>query len=479
MIDEATPLMLTIPEEDKDDDENFERVHRNRRRQPTTSAAAGDEGSIFASFGSSLLNFTMIKNNNTNDGNNNHGHQNNNNNNSHKHRRSPGDGSIFNFGSTLIHELRHEFIDYENMEGGSVALDALFSIAQTTADALEDDLQHDNIIQHPTLVDPNDLAMATVLIVEEELDYGDLRWSLLSNTFFIFGGFYECINAIWDLNMNDGQQEEEDIGTNKLRIGISLLGPLVYCFNSIVDITWALRVEQRQDRRQQLDELKIDLIAPDEDVEVVEERQEHAVKKVGVNQQQQQQTKKMIRLRLPFEPHNVWRRLRRHIGHRRAISAAISFGIGAFLEFTKSYQEEFSTANEGRLHVVDALSVNAYAASAIFALFAKEGDDRTVKPWKDVWYDSPRLERIGDIFFGLAATVDCLICYLHLDEYGSFIYYIWPLISASLWLFDALCYLRADVNSMKRYKKSRPLGPESKENDSSTCSSSCDFQEQQ
>ena len=45
------------------------------------------------------------------------------------------------------------------MEGGSVALDALFSIAQTTVDALEDDLQHDNdnIIQHPTLVDPNDL----------------------------------------------------------------------------------------------------------------------------------------------------------------------------------------------------------------------------------------------------------------------------------------------------------------------------------
>lgn len=480
MIDEATPLMLTIPEEDGNgDDENFERVHRNRSRQPTTtSAAAGDEGSIFASFGSALLNFTMIKNNNTNnDGNNNHNdHQNNNN--SHKHRRSPGDGSIFNFGSTLIHELRHEFIDYEN----SVALDALFSIAQTTADALEDDIQRDNIIQHPTLVDPNDLAMATVLIVEEELDYGDLRWSLLSNTFFIFGGFYECINAIWDLNMNlDGQQEEEDINTNKLRIGISLLGPLVYCFNSIVDITWALRVEQRQDRRQQLDELKIDLIAPDEDVKVVEERQEHAKKKVGVNQQQQKQTKKMIRLRLPFEPQNVWRRLRRHIGHRRAISAAVAFGIGAFLEFTKSYQEEFSTAvsgdNEGRLHVVDALSVNAYAASAIFALFAKEGDERTLKPWKEAWYDAPRLEILGDIFFGVATTVDFCICYLHLDEYGSFVYYIWPLISASLWLFDALCYLRADVNSMKRYKASRPLGPASKENDSSTCSSTCDFQE--
>jgi len=67
-----------------------------------------------------------------------------------------------------------------------------------------------------------------------------------------------------------------------------------------VDITWALRVEQRQDRRQQLDDLKIDL--NEEDAEVI--------KRQGSKGQQK------IRLRLPFEPHNVLRRLRRHIGHR-------------------------------------------------------------------------------------------------------------------------------------------------------------------
>ena len=82
-----------------------------------------------------------------------------------------------------MRELSHDFVDYEESE--SIALNALFSIVQP---ATEDDGEHTRM-RHPTLLDPNELIAATVLIVEEELDYGDLRWSLLSNTFFIFGGF--------------------------------------------------------------------------------------------------------------------------------------------------------------------------------------------------------------------------------------------------------------------------------------------------
>ena len=54
-------------------------------------------------------------------------------------------------------------------------------------------------------------------------------------------------------------------------------------------------------------------------------------------------------------------------------------------------------------------------------------------------------------------TVDLSICYMHLDEWDS-AGFIWPLISALLWQFDAFCYLRADVNSMTLYNASRPLG---------------------
>ena len=88
-----------------------------------------------------------------------------------------------------------------------------------------------------------------------------------------------------------------------------------------------------------------------------------------------------------------------------------------------------------------------------------------------MWYDAPRLESLGDIFFGIAMTVDFSICYLHLDAWGSFSF-IWPLISAFLWQFDALCYLRADVNSMTLYKAYRPLGDTVASNDTSSTSSS-------
>jgi len=471
MGSEATPLMLTILEGEKlqddddeqqqnaassfdDDDASFTRVHRRWQQSASSSTSKRGRGSLLLSFGSALLNFT---NNNNNDDNKQQQQG------QHQHRRSPT-SSIFDFGSTIIRELSHDFVDYEKSE--SIALNALYSITQPVATA-EDDGGHIMMMRHPTLLDPNELIAATVLIVEEELDYGDLRWSLLSNTFFIFGGFYECVSAIWDaIDAQHGHDEENTNNNNNniwsiVRIAVGLLGPIVYCLNSIVDITWAIRFEQRHDRRQQLDDLNIYLIAPDKDVEVVERHDS----KGG-------QTKS-IRLRLPFEPHNVWRRLRRHIGHRRALSAAVAFGVGALLEFATSYLGDFSTttiSDEG-LHVIDALSVNAYVASAIFALTEKGGDRRKLKPWTEVWYDAPRLESLGDIFFGIAMTVDFSICYLHLDAWGSFSF-IWPLISALLWQFDALCYLRADVNSMTLYKANRPLGDTVASNDTSSTSSS-------
>ena len=178
-------------------------------------------------------------------------------------------------------------------------------------------------------------------------------------------------------------------------------------------------------------------------------------------------------MRLPFEPHNILRRLRKHIGHRRALSAAIAFGFGAFLEFSSAYLDQFSaTITDEGIHIVDALSVNAYLASAAFALIGQE-DERELKPWINVWYDAARLESLGDIFFGVSTAVDCAICYLHLDNddvWGSYVF-IWAVVSASLWQFDALCYLRADVNSMALYKANRPLGRVTSSNDMSTCTS--------
>jgi len=159
MGSEATPLMLTILEGEKllddddeqqqnaassfeDDDASFTRVHR--RWQQSTSSASERRGSSLLSFGSALLNFT---NNNNNYNNNKQQQQG-----QHQHRRSPT-SSIFDFGSTIIRELSHDFVDYEESE--SIALNALFSIAQPVATA--DDGEHIMMMRHPTHLIPMSL----------------------------------------------------------------------------------------------------------------------------------------------------------------------------------------------------------------------------------------------------------------------------------------------------------------------------------
>lgn len=224
----------------------FTRIHRNKYRQQTTSGRKHhyhhhrkEGSSSFRSFGSGILNFinTKTTTNNKQQQHQEHHHQHQH----HQHRRSPT-SSIFNFGSTIIQELTHDFTDYQESE--SIALNALFSIAQPIIITAGEDHygeeqevvvvveEEQAILHHPTLLDKEELITATVLIVEEELDYGDLKWSLLSNTFFIFGGFYESMDAIWDILDENGQYDTNNYHPNRksiwsiLRIAIGLLGPL-------------------------------------------------------------------------------------------------------------------------------------------------------------------------------------------------------------------------------------------------------------
>ena len=155
MGSEATPLMLTILEGEKlqddddeqqqnaassfdDDDASFTRVHR--RWQQSTSSASKRRRSSLLSFGSALLNFTNYNNNKQQQQG------------QHQHRRSPT-SSIFDFGSTIIRELSHDFVDYEESE--SIALNALYSITQPVATA--DDGEHIMMMRHPTHLIPMSL----------------------------------------------------------------------------------------------------------------------------------------------------------------------------------------------------------------------------------------------------------------------------------------------------------------------------------
>jgi len=339
----------------------------------------------------------------------------------HRHRRSPTWSHSYRFESSILEEILGEREGEE-----SVALEALFEFA-TNGDL-------------PLEVD--DLIVATVLIVAEETDYGDLKWSLLSNTFFILGGCVEMASALWELLLQGGEDKNQVMAF--IHVAVGIVGPLIYLLESIVDITWTLRVQKREERRDQLAGLDIDLVAPHKEAELVEVKTGH-----------KGETKTV--LRLPFEPQNVARRVRHYVGHRRALAAAISFGIGAFCELSSAYLCQFNTDLYNEIGAfLDKSAINGYLASALISLWGCCGADdiRKEKAWMHVWTDASRLESLGDRFFGCEAVLDTFICYLSLDATVLW----WDVLSASLWLIDALCYLRADVISMKEYKPNHPLG---------------------
>ena len=192
---EATPLMLKSQDDDdgkhkhhqpdhhhhastsfESDSEppiTFTRVHRNKYRQQTASGRKRHhhrKGSSFLSFGSGILNFTN-KTTTNNKQQQQHQQQH------HQHRRSPT-SSIFNFGSTIIQELTHDFTDYQESE--SIALNALFSIAQ------------------PIIITGEDLGEEQVVVVEVEEEQGNFA---SSDTYWIrknnyYGNCLDCRGRI-------------------------------------------------------------------------------------------------------------------------------------------------------------------------------------------------------------------------------------------------------------------------------------------
>ena len=57
-----------------------------------------------------------------------------------------------------------------------------------------------------------------------------------------------------------------------------------------------------------------------------------------------------------------------------------------------------------------------------------------------LWSNADRLEDMGDAFFGIGSIVGVMLCDLHFDDDLAHL----PIVSAVLWLMDALFYLRSD-----------------------------------
>lgn len=99
------------------------------------------------------------------------------------------------------------------------------------------------------------------------------------------------------------------------------------------------------------------------------------------------------------------------------------------------YQGAESTSVE-----LDEISIFVYLLSAFFALYGRDDSDKNRLSWMHAWWDSDRLEDLGDILFGVGSMLDTILMFTNYAE--SVLW--WQVLAAILWLVDALLYLRAD-----------------------------------
>jgi hypothetical protein len=290
----------------------------------------------------------------------------------------------------------------------------------------------------------------------------DRFWSILSNSFFVAGGFFSLVGTSWDYILSKKFNDVDDLYTVMdkwlyvLYRSILILWPSIFLLNSIIDVKWALIVKERMEQNKP--------------------SWKSYAHKILANPTQGRQRNRLILNTALVVPQNILRRTRNHIGHRRQLGSAIAFGIAASLsasaailscirrdtDYGKTHWEALSYwTNISRY-----ASVHMYAISAMFTLWKlktstsssstfwslenqnniSEEEQRIAIAINDSaarWHSNVEfLGGLGDVLFGIATVVDILIqdiSMYHPDELS-----IWPIVQAAVWSVDALLYVRSD-----------------------------------
>ena len=296
---------------------------------------------------------------------------------------------------------------------------------------------------HPRNVSLPDIDDESMNKVFEYVEYyqQDLLWSFCSDLLFVLGGFAYVAVSIWDCL--DPPTEDDDDDDVYSYILLSATGPITYVLNSLVDIQWACNVQKRGKIRRRMtqswgqwrlcvggtpvDAAAASKLASDEAPAVVDESWYHV--------------------------------LRKHAAHRRSILAAAAFGMAALLAVA-AFFAQFSAALEGTWAPrLDALSTHMYFVSAIVSVSGKRNrpwlKTSTVTDSSTIGYlfSTPEtLEDIGDLLFLIGSVVDSTLVVFGLDKP------ILELLDNTLWLVDALLYLRSDSTMAGNIESGSNLG---------------------
>lgn len=297
----------------------------------------------------------------------------------------------------------------------------------------------------------------------------DVDWSILSNAFFVAGGLVYIIGTSWDYAIYVSQQDNDNPNYFDLHTVLSttsqyvvyqsiwVLGPTIYFANAVIDVKWALIVRNRDARRRHLKKLLLDI--PNIDNDDDDNNNGATIISSGKTKKKRSTRSRLKAAAIILRPKVLLNRMRRHIGHRRQLSAATTFGMGAFLGILAAIcsilvtdspigqtNENVRSALSYWSSLLESSSIHMYFVSAIFALWQSPW---TIKRASVVvaastglpWYSNvENLETLGDVFFGAASMIDVILCDVSIDD-GILLL---PILSACLWTVDALFYLRGD-----------------------------------
>jgi hypothetical protein len=306
-------------------------------------------------------------------------------------------------------------------------------------------------LQRPTsLPDTDDTSMKQVYTY---LDYyeQDLRWSTLSDLFFIVGGLGYVILSFFDVLA-------PALADKPVYVFFNVCAPIVYLLNAGIDLRWAGSIKERRGKKKEMtghwNDWRLMIDSPSDS-----DRTENAGNASHANDCERQ---------LPPEQERVvpwYKRLRRHAAHRRATFGAATFGIAAaiglvavLIEYIDDGRLVFTgTSSEEAAVFLDATSIHVYALSAVICLSGKRQRPllNASSPSSSPWTSPEVLEDVGDLLFFIGSLVDVIRCDYAFDDSHQ---PAWSMFSSFFWLIDAMLYLRSDYVMFENLKQSENEG---------------------
>jgi hypothetical protein len=276
------------------------------------------------------------------------------------------------------------------------------------------------VVTPKALPDIDDQSMTQVFNYIDKYQ-ADLSFSFMSDSFFIVGGLGYVVMSIWDCLEGDS--------SHWVYRTVELGAPLVYLFNSIVDVIWAIGIQQRFKAKRRMEDTWRDWrILLDDD---------HSIE----SQEPPTTTTTSEGKSSPNKKSQWMSQFRKHAAHKRTLLAAFTFGLAAVFAVASVVATYYVPTHPSAASfwgtAFDGMSVYTYLLSAIISVSGKR-----TRPWlgRPSLRNPETLEDMGDLLFLIGSLVDVVLCILSREDEKPG----WPLFSSILWFLDACLYLRAD-----------------------------------